>query len=75
MACMGDWRGHTEFWWSDLRESYHFKDTGIDESIILKFIFKKWNWEGMDWIDLVQNRDRFWALVNVVINHHSIISI
>ena len=50
---MGDWRGHTEFWWSDLRESYHFKDTGIDESIILKFIFKKWFGEtlnGLVWL-------------------------
>jgi hypothetical protein len=23
---------------------------------------------GMDWIDLAQNRDRWWALVNVVMN-------
>ena len=23
---------------------------------------------GMDWIDLVQGRDRWWALVNVVMN-------
>jgi hypothetical protein len=24
--------------------------------------------EGMDWIELAQDRDRFWALVNVVMN-------
>jgi len=23
---------------------------------------------GMDWIDLIQNRDRWWELVNVVMN-------
>ena len=23
---------------------------------------------GMDWIDLAQDRDRWWALVNVVVN-------
>jgi hypothetical protein len=23
---------------------------------------------GMDWIELAQNRDRFWALVNAVMN-------
>jgi hypothetical protein len=23
---------------------------------------------GMDWIELAQNRDRWWALVNVVMN-------
>jgi len=31
----------------------------------IKWIFKKWIW-GMDWVDLVQNRDRWWALVNAV---------
>jgi hypothetical protein len=29
----------------------------LDGSIILKWIFKKWD-GGMDWIDLAQNRDR-----------------
>jgi hypothetical protein len=35
--------------------------------IILKCIFKKWN-GGMDWIDLAQDKDRWQALVNTVIN-------
>ena len=25
-------------------------------------------WEGMNWIDLAQDRDRWWALVNIVVN-------
>jgi hypothetical protein len=25
-------------------------------------------WEGVDWIHLAQNRDQWWALVNVVMN-------
>jgi hypothetical protein len=38
-----------------------------DPLIILKWIFKKWD-EGMEWIDLVLDRDRWWALLNVVMN-------
>jgi len=36
--------------------------------VILKWIFKKWDVGGMDWIDLAQDRDRWWALVNGVMN-------
>jgi hypothetical protein len=42
-------------------------DPGVDGRIILKLIFKKWDW-GMDWIELAQDRDRWRALVNAVMN-------
>jgi len=35
--------------------------------IILRWIFRKWD-RGMDWIDLAQDRGRWRALVNVVMN-------
>jgi len=38
---------------------------GIDRSIILKYVFKKWM-SGMKWIDLAQSRGHF--LVNAVMN-------
>ena len=57
----------TGFWWGNQRERDHFEDLGIDGRIILKGIFYKWD-GGFDWIDLDQDGDRWWALVNVVMN-------
>ena len=51
----------------NLRERGHLEDLGVYGRVILKWIFEKWD-EGMDWIDLAQNRDRWWALVNAVMN-------
>jgi len=36
--------------------------------IILRWIFRKSDVGGMGWIDLAQDRDRRWALVNEVMN-------
>jgi hypothetical protein len=44
------------------------EDPGVDGRIILKCIFKKWNGEDMDWIDMAQDRDRWRALVSAVMN-------
>jgi hypothetical protein len=35
------------------------KYLGVDERIILKWIFKKCDGGGMDWIDVAQDRDRW----------------
>jgi hypothetical protein len=43
------------------------EDPGTDGRIILKWIFDKWD-GGMDWIDLAQDRKRWRALVNAVMN-------
>jgi hypothetical protein len=38
-ACIG-------FWWGNLRERGHWGDPGVDERIILRWIFRQWN---VDW--------------------------
>jgi hypothetical protein len=34
----------------------------------IKLDLKEISWEGWDWIALAQDRDKWWALVNVVMN-------
>jgi hypothetical protein len=53
--------------WENLRDGEHLEDRGKHGRVILKWILKKWD-GGMDWIDLAQYRDRWWALVNAVVN-------
>jgi len=67
VACMGERRGYKGFWWGNLREKDHLQDPGVDGRIILRGIFRKWV-GGMNWIDLAQDRDRWRALVNAVMN-------
>jgi hypothetical protein len=57
---------HTGFWWGNLREGDHLEDPGGDGRI-LKWISERWG-GGVDWIDLAQDRDRWRALVNAVMN-------
>jgi hypothetical protein len=56
---------HTAFRWGNLWEIYDLEDLGLDGRIILK-----WDMEGgiVDWIDVAQIRDRWRAVVNVVMN-------
>ena len=71
------WAGHVAHI-GDMRSAYrilvgrrdrnnHLEETGVVERIILRWIFRKWD-GCTDWIDLAQNRDRWWALVNAKMN-------
>jgi len=45
------------------RERENLGDPGV-----LRWIFRKWDARGMDWNELAQNRERWWALVTAVMN-------
>jgi hypothetical protein len=54
------------YWWECQKERDHWEDQDVGGWTILKWILERW--DGMDWIDLAQNRDQWRALVNTVIN-------
>jgi hypothetical protein len=56
------------FWWGNLRERDHMEVPGIDGRIILRWIFWNWDLVGIDWIELAQDKDKWRALLYVVMN-------
>jgi hypothetical protein len=59
---------HTGFWWRHLWGRYHFEDLGLHVKIILKLDIQEVWWDGVDCIDLSQDRDQWRGVVNAVMN-------
>ena len=57
---------YTGFWWGNRREGDHLEDPGVDGRVILRWIFRKWDVGGVDWIDLARDRDRRRKFVNAL---------
>ena len=53
--------------WLKVRKRENLEYVGVDKRVLLKWIFKKWVGV-IIWVDLVQDRDRWRALVNAVMN-------
>ena len=68
VACMGERRClFQNFSLRNLRERDHLEDIGVDGRFVLKRICKLWV-VGLDWNGLAQDRDRWQALVNAVMD-------
>jgi hypothetical protein len=70
------WAGHVEcigerciegFWWGNLRGRDHLEDPAIDGKNI-KMYLKEMGCGGMDWIEMAQDKDRWRALLNAIMN-------
>jgi hypothetical protein len=62
---------HTGFWWEDLSEGRRPLGRPRHKwEVIIKMDLQEvgWGGGGMDWIDMAQDRDRWRALVNAVMN-------
>jgi hypothetical protein len=59
---------HTGFGGGNLRARVYLEDPRHRWEDNIKMDLQEVGWRGMDWIDLSQDRDWWWALVNVVMN-------
>jgi hypothetical protein len=55
---------HIGYCWENQKERDHWGDQDVGGKMYLREI----GWDGMDWIDLAQERDQWRALVNTVMN-------
>jgi len=53
----------------NLKERGHLEKLGIDKENSIKMGNEELDWEGVDGIDLAQDRDEYTDVVNTVMNH------
>jgi hypothetical protein len=51
---------HIGYWWERQKEGNHWEDQDVGGWTIL--------WDGVDWIDMAQDRDQWRSFVNTVLN-------
>jgi hypothetical protein len=54
---------HIGYWWESQKERDHYEDQDN-----IKNDLREIGWDGMDWIDLAQDRDHWRLVVNTVMN-------
>jgi hypothetical protein len=63
----GEERKCAGFWWECLKESKHSEGRGMDGRMGSEWILERLV-GGVEWIQLAQDRDRWRALMNTVMN-------
>ena len=58
----------TGFWWGNLKERDYLEEKCVDGKDNSEMHFREMRWEGVDWVHLVQNRDKWLAVVSTVMN-------
>jgi len=58
---------YTWFWWGDLRDGDHFEHPGVNERIILKWVFRKWmrNVDESIWLRTGTGGGHLYAVMNI----------
>jgi hypothetical protein len=47
---------HIGYWWESQKERDHYEDQDVGGWTILKWTIREIGWDGMDWIDLAEDR-------------------
>jgi hypothetical protein len=68
IARMGEKGTYIGYWWESQRERDNLGDQDVGGWIILGWILGEVGWGDVDWIGLAQDRNRWRALVNSVLN-------
>jgi hypothetical protein len=68
VARMGTRGMHIEYWWESKKERDHYEDPRRRWVDNIKIGLREIGCDGMDWIDLAQDRDQWRTLVRAVKN-------
>jgi hypothetical protein len=60
--------GGQKYWRESQKETDPWEDQNVGGWTILKWILREIGWDGVDWIDMAQDRDQWRILVNTVLN-------
>jgi len=70
VACMGEMRNRTKDCSENMMGRDHLRDLHIDGEDNIKMDLNEIQYEGVDGICVVQDRDQEWVLENMVMNLH-----